>query len=116
MEEMRMNGEIEHIGKNMGEQIVELISALQSTKEIKEDVFEKLDQSSRELARLLKGSEMLPRKLFKDLYSAARVLIAKAPYSKNPDLVQSMGAKLHMTADLIIWGQCHEDRQPGVPC
>lgn len=107
--------EIERVGGEMCRHIFDFLLPLQTSKEINEDVFEKLDQSSREWARLLKGSQAIPRAPFKELYSAARVLVAEAPYSKNADLIQEMASKLHMTADLIVWGQCHEDRQPGVP-
>jgi hypothetical protein len=107
--------QVEQVGKELCRHIVEFLLPLQTTREIKTDVFEKVDQTSREFARLLKGSEVIPRIPFKELYSAARVLEAEAQYSGNPDLVGEMAAKLHMTADLIVWGECHEDRRPGIP-
>ena len=108
-------GDIDRVAGEMCRNIFDFLLPLQTTKEIRVDSFEKADQSAREFARLLKGSQSIPRLPFKELYSAARALEAEAPYSGNPDLVLGMAAKLHMTADLIVWGECHEDRQPGVP-
>ncbi|WP_241047424.1 hypothetical protein [Achromobacter xylosoxidans] len=93
----------------------ELVMALQSTKEIKAQAFERLDKASRELAGLLRGSEQLPRQIVNDLYVTAKILENEAPYSKDSELVGQMACSLFMTFDLILLGESHEDYRPGTP-
>lgn len=107
--------DLQRVGEQMCRQIQDFVIPLQTEKDIREHAFEMLDKTSRQWAFLLKGSQAIPRAPFKELYSAARVLEAEAPYTGNPSLVLQMASALHMTADLIIWGECHEDRVPGVP-
>jgi hypothetical protein len=107
--------EIDRVGEEMCRHIFEFLLPLQTTKELNEERFELIDQSSRLFAKLLKGSAFIPRTHFKELYSAARTLEAEAPYARDPAAVNGMANKLHMTADLIVWGECHEDRVPGKP-
>lgn len=107
--------EINQVSEDMRRHIFDFLMPLQTTREIKEEVFEELDKSSRELARLLKGSEQLPRAVLDELYMAAKTLVNEAPHSPMPDLVQQMAVKLYMTFDLILGGECHEDRQAGIP-
>jgi len=107
--------DIENVCQEMLKHIADLLMPLRTTKEVRVDAFEGLDRTSRELAKLLKESDFIPRSAFKELYSAGRVLEAEAPYSKDPELIRSMAAKIQKTADLIIWGECYEDHKPGVP-
>ncbi|SEL68001.1 hypothetical protein SAMN05216359_113136 [Roseateles sp. YR242] len=106
---------VESVATELRSSGAELVTALQSTKEIKRQAFERLDQASRELARLLKGSEQLPRQIVNDLYVTAKILENEAPYSKDSAAVGQMASALYMTFDLILLGESHEDRRPGVP-
>lgn len=106
---------IESVAAELRSSGAELVMALQSTKEIKQQAFERLDRASRELSLLLKGSEQLPRQIVNDLYITAKILENEAPYSQDSTLVQQMAYALYMTFDLILLGESHEDRKPGVP-
>lgn len=108
-------GSIEEVAARLRSNGMELVAALQSTKEIKQQAFERLDSASRELAQLLKGAEQLPRQIVNDLYLTAKILENEAPYSKDSALVAQMASELYMTFDLILLGESHEDRIPGVP-
>jgi hypothetical protein len=106
--------DVDRVGAEMKRNIFDFVSHLQTTKEIKLDAFEKIDQSSRELTKLLKGSEMLPRKWLYELDMAAGILEAEAPYAEDAKLIEEMASKLRMTFGIIICGECHNDRKPGV--
>ncbi|GAA0831066.1 hypothetical protein [Cupriavidus pauculus] len=106
---------VESVAAELRSSGMELVTALQTTKEIKRQAFERLDQASRELARLLKGSEQLPRQIVNDLYVTAKILENEASYSRDAVLVAQMASALYMTFDLILLGESHEDRRLGVP-
>ncbi|EJO29431.1 hypothetical protein [Achromobacter marplatensis] len=106
---------IEGVATEMRRSGAELVMALQSTKEIKQQAFERLDKASRELAELLRGSEQLPRQIVNDLYLTAKILENEAPHSKDTTLVSQMACALYMTFDLILLGESHEDYHPGMP-
>lgn len=107
-------GDVESVAAELRSSGFELITVLQSTKEIRLQAFDRLNQASRELARLLRGSEQLPRQIVNDLYVTAKILENEAPYSKDKALIQQMASELFMTFDLILLGECHEDRGPGL--
>lgn len=106
---------IEKIAAELRSSGAELVTALQSTKEIKQPAFERLDQASRELARLLKGAEQLPRRIVNDLYITAKIRENEGPHSKDSVRVGQMAAALYMTFDLILLGESPDDRRPDVP-
>lgn len=106
---------IEDVAAELRSSGAELVMALQSTKEIKRQAFERLDNASRELATLLRGSEQLPRQIVNDLYITAKILENEAPYSKDHELVSHMARELYMTFDIILLGESHEDYRSGVP-
>ena len=106
---------IEGVAAELRSSGAEFVMALQTTKEIKREAFERLDKASRELARLLKGAEQLPREIVNDLYITAKILENEAPYSKDSALVSQMAGTLFMTFDIILLGESHEDYPPGTP-
>ncbi|WP_218008509.1 hypothetical protein, partial [Janthinobacterium agaricidamnosum] len=68
------------------------------------------------LARLLKNSELISKSLLNELHTAAKILRAEAPFvkGKSATLVK-MAEQLELTFDLILRGECHNDRISGVP-
>ena len=105
---------IESVAAELRSSGAELVLSLQTSKKIKQQAFERLDNASRELARLLRRSEQLRRRIVNDLYITAKILENEAPYSKNSVLVSQMAFALYMTFDLILVGESHDDRPPGV--
>ncbi|WP_175131457.1 hypothetical protein [Achromobacter pulmonis] len=106
---------IEGVAAELRSSGAELVMALQSTKEIKQQAFERLDRASRELAILLRGAEQLPRQIVNDLYITAKILENEAPYSKDNELVRQMAYTLYKTFDIILLGESHDDYRPGIP-
>lgn len=106
---------IEQLADQIRVSSIDLVSALQTGQGLREEAFGRLDAASRELARQLKGSDILPRKLINELYMTAKILENEAPYAKDRQRVSDMASVLFMTFDLILLGESHEDRQSGVP-
>ncbi len=109
-----MNG-VESVAAELRSSGAELVMALQSTKEIKQQAFDRLDKASRELATVLRGAELLPRQIVNDLYITAKILENEAPYSKDEELVHQMAYTLYETFDIILLGESHDDYRPGIP-
>lgn len=106
--------ELEQLGIEIERSVFSLITPLQAEKKANAEVFQKLDQLSRQLAVLLKGSDMLPRKPLQQIEMAAGILENEAPYAKNPEVLAEMATALRYTFALILRGECHDDRKPGV--
>lgn len=107
--------EIDHAAQEMQRCIFDVINGLQEAREIRQHAFEQADHWGRELAKLLKGSEMLPREPLHKLDMAAGILENEAPNSSNEQLVIAMSRAMRYTLGLILWGQCHDDYKSGVP-
>jgi len=104
------------IGSELRKAIFEFILPLQTTRIVDREAFDRLDQSARSLAVVLKGNDLLPRALLNDLHVAGRVIRREAPYIKGESRnLEEMADRLEMTFDLILLGESHEDRTPGVP-
>lgn len=107
--------EVEQVSREMQRHFFDLISALQTTKEIKSESFEAADRAARQLAVLLKGQDLLPRRALYDLDMAAGILENEAPTSRDEQRVLAMSRALRFTFGLILCGESHEDRKSGVP-
>jgi hypothetical protein len=107
--------DIDQLSAEIIKNIFDVLMPLQTTKELNVRAFEFLDSSANKLAQLLRGSTQLPREIINELYTAAKALQNEAPYAKDPALVQQWCSKLYMTFDLILLGESHDDRKPGVP-
>lgn len=71
---------------------------------------------AKELARALKGCELVPRDALKELHMTKKILRAEIPYLKNgADEVIKVADEIEFIFDLILLGECCEDRVPGVP-
>lgn len=108
--------DINSIGEKLSKNIGEFLVSIQTTRAVNRDAFEVIDQSAQQLARALKGVDLVPKALLNELHVTAKVLRAEAPYIKagSPTL-EEMANRIEMTFDLILRGECHDDRKPGVP-
>jgi hypothetical protein len=107
--------ELEQVSAELRKAIFEVRMPLQTTKELNISGFDRLQRSAAELARLLRGSQQLPREIVNELYLTAKAMENEAPYAKDQALVAQWASDLYMTFDLILLGESHDDRQPGVP-
>jgi hypothetical protein len=104
------------IEEKLKENIGIFLIDLQVSRRINELTFNEIDGASRELARCLKGSELVPRSLLNELHVFVRILRAESKYLKEySPLIEVMADKIDMTFDLILLGESHDDRQPGEP-
>jgi hypothetical protein len=108
--------EFENLQRRFKEDLGHFLLAIQTVRVVDVAAFQRVDVAAAELARLLKGQSLVPKSLLKDLRMAIKALRAEAPYveSSSGRLVE-MADRLEMTFDLILIGESHEDRIPGVP-
>ncbi|OOW67703.1 hypothetical protein Xmlh_03835 [Xanthomonas axonopodis pv. melhusii] len=70
----------------------------------------------KELARALKGRDLIPREILYELHTAIKILRAEIPHLKNGvDGAIKAANEIELAFDLILRGECHGDRVPGVP-
>ncbi len=98
------------------EAVTNLLVPLQTTRVIKHEAFMQLDEASKQLAKVLKTEEFVPKSVLNELYVSAQVLRNEAPYFRSETAtLLSMANQLEMTLALILRGESHEDRIPNVP-
>lgn len=108
--------DVNSIGEKLSKNIGEFLVSIQTTRTVNKGAFEVIDQLAQLLARDLKGVDLVPKALLNELHVAAKVLRAEAPYIKAESTVlEEMANRIEMTFDLILRGECHDDRRPGVP-
>ncbi|MET3518170.1 hypothetical protein ABIC63_005980 [Pseudacidovorax sp. 1753] len=107
--------EREHVAAEMFSYLTDVCNGVQEAKEIRLKAFKAAHVMGRELARLFKGSEMLPRSLLSSLDGCANLLENEAPYCPDPPRVVAMANTLRQTFGCLIGGEAHDDRLPGVP-
>jgi hypothetical protein len=90
--------------------------AIQTVRVVDAAASKRIEHEAEELARLLKGHLLVSKALLNELRVATKVLRAEAPYVEGGrNSLVAMADKLEMTLDLILKGECHDDRVPGVP-
>jgi hypothetical protein len=108
--------EIALIENQLRENIGKLLIELQTAKTINKLAFDSIVQLSNEIACALKSSELISKSLLNELRSLIKVLRAEAPFFQEKSvLLENMADQMDMIFDLILRGETHEDRQPGVP-
>lgn len=95
--------------------LADVVNGVQEAKEVRAAAYEQVELLSKKLTAMLKGQEMLPRRTLLALEMAANRLENEAAYAKEPARVTSMVSAIRMTLGLILLGEAHEDRKPGVP-
>lgn len=108
--------DIDIISSELRKNITNFIVPVQTATVINEDAFEELNKSAIMLAKTLKGTELIPKSLLKELLVTFRILYAEASYIKeHAEQLESMAAQLETIFNLIIFNECPDDRKPGVP-
>jgi hypothetical protein len=116
-----MPGSIEEISsvfENLERSMFDVANGVQDGKEIRTAPFERTEELSRQLTALLKGHELLPRYILLRLSQAATILQNEAPYMPTISEQQEalrMSNAIQLTSSLILKGECHDDRRPGIP-
>jgi len=95
--------------------LADVVNGVQEAKEVRTAAYEQVELLSKELTTMLKGRELLPRRTLLMLDMAANTLENEASYAKEPARVTAMANAIRLTLGLILLGEAHEDRKPGVP-
>ena len=108
--------ELELVQELFKDRIGVVILLIQTSHKIDIKAFQEADVQARLLARLFKEYALIPKAMLNELHVAAKILRAEAPYCKSDaNTLVKMAEQLEMTFDLILRGECHDDRVPGVP-
>ena len=95
--------------------LADVMSGVQEAKEVRATAYEQVELLSKKLTAMLKGQELLPRRTLLALDTAANTLENEASFAKEPARVTAMASAIRMTLGLILLGEAHEDRKPGIP-
>lgn len=94
----------------------DFLCKLQIARAVDVATFELIDAQARELARELRGNEQLPRLLLQEWYVTIQTLRNEAPYFREHEKqLSEMANRLEFTFALVLRGESHDDRVPGVP-
>jgi hypothetical protein len=110
--------EIRSVFEQLERHMFDVVNGVQDGKEIRKAAFERTQQLSKQLTTLLKGHELLPRYILLQLYQAENVLQNEASYMPTVTDQQEalqMASAIQLTSYLILKGECHDDRRPGIP-
>ena len=108
--------DLDVLGNELRESITNLLVPLQTVGRIDAAAFVAIDKAMIALATTLRGSELLPRSLLNEIYGAFTILRREASHLPgNVEAVQGMADRLEMRFALILKGESHQDRIPGVP-
>ena len=107
--------EIDHAWSEMLYHLGDVVNGVQDGAEIRESAFAKAEVWARELTRLLKNSESLPRENLHRLNKLIGMLEGGAEHSVDKNRVLSMAGSSRRTLGLILAGECFDDYVVGVP-
>lgn len=111
-------GEVHSVFDELQIHMFDVVNGVQDGKEIRASAFERTEELSRQLTKLLKDHEFLPRYVLLKLSQAAAILENEASYmptiAEQQEAVRMANA-IQVTSSLILRGECHDDRRPGIP-
>lgn len=108
--------DIEMIFEHLKEELGAFLLKIQTVRVVDVEAFERIDSDTRKLAQELKNQALVPKVMLNELRTATKILQAEAPHMRaEQGAMLDMAGKLEMTFDLILLGEDHRDRIPGVP-
>ncbi|WP_322966414.1 hypothetical protein [Sphingomonas fuzhouensis] len=108
--------EAETIFEHLKDGLGAFLLKIQTVRVLDEAAFERIDADARRLAQELKNQALVPKAMLNEIRTATKMLQAEAPYMRaEQSMMLDMASKLEMTFDLILLGEDHNDRIPGVP-
>jgi len=113
-----MNIEIDHAANEYRRHIADVVNGVQELREIREKAFTDSQNWARELTKLLKDQEDVPKRHLYAIYAAIGTLENEAPDSKNEKRVLEIAGAIRLTFSMILTGRCHDEYKPpqaGVP-
>jgi hypothetical protein len=108
--------DLQAVAARFVDQSGKFLLAIQTIKVVDAEAFARLKADAKAIAIALKDKPLVPKKLLWEIRAMAKILRAEAPYiNKGHNDLNSMADEFEMTLDLILLGDTHENRQPGVP-
>jgi len=108
--------EAEATFEHLKEELGAFLLKIQTVRVLDVEAFGRIDANVRRLAEELRNQTLVPKAMLKEIRSAAKILQAEAAYMREEQgAMLDMAGKLEMTFDLILLGEDHSDRIPGVP-
>jgi len=113
-----MSIEIDHAADEYTRHLFDVVNGVQELREVREGAFAESERWARELTRLLKGREDVPKRHLFEIYGAMGILENEAPNSRHEQRVLQIADAIRLTFSLILTDRCHDEYvppQPGVP-
>jgi len=89
---------------------------IQTARTLDVEGFERLDVDCKKLAYELKSQPFVPKAILWEIRAAINIMRAESKYmERERDVITGMADRLEWTFDLILLGESHDDRTPGVP-
>ena len=110
------HNEVEGLFEQFKNEALGFLLRIQTVRVLDVDAFKRIDLICQKLAQVLKNHPFVPKNVLNEIRACTIVLRAEAPYFVDKqNEMNSMADKLEMTFDLILMGEEHSDRIPGVP-
>lgn len=98
------------------EELGRFLLQIQTARVLDASSFARLEADGREIAWQLRGQPLIPKSVLHEMRTAMKILRAEAPYMPSDQrAMNDMADRLEMIFDLILVGEDHSDRTPGVP-
>jgi hypothetical protein len=113
-----MSIEIDHAADEYTRHLFDVLNGVQELREVRESAFTEAQHWARELTRLLKGQEGVPKRHLYAIYAAMGTLENEAPGSPHEQRIMEIADAIRLTFSMILTDRCHEDYnppQPGIP-
>jgi hypothetical protein len=111
-----IDSNLDLVQEQLKEKIGKFLLSIQIDRTVDFPAFQEVDAQAKLLARLLKSQEYVSKSVLNELHMTTKVLRAEASHIKGEEKsLIKMAEQLGMTFDLILLGECQEDRIPGVP-
>lgn len=107
--------DFEQTFQEMSRHMFDVVNGVQECREIRPAAFKQAESLGHELTRVLRGRDMVPRKILLALNTAAGILENEAPYSQDEQGVRAISQSFRRIFHLILNGECQDERKPGVP-
>lgn len=113
-----MSIEIDHAANEYRRHIADVVNGVQELREIREKAFAESQNWARELTKLLKDREDVPKQHLYAIYVAMGTLENEASTSRNEKRILEIADAIRLTFSMILMGRCHDEYtppKPGVP-
>jgi hypothetical protein len=107
---------LQALSENLDRDLLSFLLNLETFRPSDRNAFAKIEQQAADVARALKGADVLPRTLLNNIFRAIGIIRAQVSHQKEWQReLDDMANRLEMIFGLILAGETPDDRIPGVP-